>query len=192
MWSPVAWSAGRRDSAELAIPGWHAWGWLSLRARPPCPSCRVRKWQKPGCALPGAGHTLHTHTHTLPRLWQAKQCLLYLTGGSCLQPGHHLHGKPQGSQHLIPMGQPLPHGQSLGPPECKQQGRVWQCCCDRTWGCMMPWGFSGKPRQTRTSSPDVAKGAVMKDTTQEDHSGTNQRGTSPCPPGGRRPPQTHC
>lgn len=30
MCSPVAWSAGRRDAAELATPGWCAWWWQSL------------------------------------------------------------------------------------------------------------------------------------------------------------------
>lgn len=69
MCSPVAWSAERRDAAELATPGWRAWWWPSLRAWPLCPSCGARKWQKPGCALPRVLAALvymraRTHTHS--------------------------------------------------------------------------------------------------------------------------------
>ena len=94
--------AGHTEVACLVVAVTQSWATMSL------------PWGEEaaeGClrSATGAGHSCsHTRTHTLPPLWQAKRHFLYLTGGSCLQPGHHLHVKSQGPQHLIPRGQSLP------------------------------------------------------------------------------------
>lgn len=132
-----------------------------------------------------------THTRTLPPLWQAKQRLLYLTGGSCLQPSHHLHVKsvspaPDLQGMATACAHCLGHQGANSRAEC---GSAAVMVPGDVWGCgvsLARLGCQGHP------SPAVAKVAVTKDTVQEDCPGIEQRGTSPCPPGGWQPPQTHC
>lgn len=83
--SPVAWSAGTRHAAELATLLCLVVA-VTQSCHSLCSSCGVRKWQKPGCALPQVLVSLAL-THTF--------LLLSLTGGCCLCP---LLGSPRCKQ----------------------------------------------------------------------------------------------